>query len=59
MRKKKSVKKHENDFVVSDGSRSHGEYGTDEYGNFISNGMTNNEKIDAVEYFEEFLDEKP
>ena len=59
MKKKKSVKNPEKDFVVSDGSRTHGEYGVDAYGDFISNGMTNNEKIDAVEYFEQFLDERP
>ncbi len=58
MKKKSSVKKHGHDFVVSDGSRSHGEYNSDDYREFISNGMTNNEKIDAHEYFEQFLDEK-
>lgn len=59
MKKKRSAGKHDNDFVVSDGSKSHGDYGTDDYSEFISNGMTNNERIDALEYYEQFLDEKP
>ncbi len=33
------------------------EYGVDEYMNFTSNGMTNNEKIDSEDYYNEFLDE--
>ena len=33
----------------------HGEYDSADYADFISNGMTNNEKIDALEYYETFL----
>ena len=33
----------------------HGDYDTEDYADFISNGMTNNEKIDALEYYETFL----
>ena len=33
------------------------EYGVGEYMNFTSNGMTNNEKIDSEDYYNEFLDE--
>jgi hypothetical protein len=32
-------------------------YGVEDYTAFISNGMTNNEHIDAVDYYDEFLDE--
>lgn len=45
-------------FIISDGSLNFdGEYGTGDYLNFVSNGMTNNERIDAVDYFDEFLKE--
>lgn len=47
-------------FYVCDGSQISFEeesYGTDDYLNFLSNGMADNEKVEAVDYFEEFLSE--
>lgn len=57
LKKRKSVRK-ERDFTVSDGTMEHGEYDAGDYAEFISNGMTNNEKVEAVEYFETFLNEQ-
>ena len=33
-------------------------YGVDDYMYFLSNGMSDNEKIDAYNYFGEYLDER-
>lgn len=47
-------------FYICDGSEisfEETEYGTDDYLNFVSNGTADNEKIEAVDYFEEFLSE--
>ena len=46
-------------FNIRDGSQKPEKirYDTDDYVNFISNGMSDNEKIDAVDYFENFLTE--
>ena len=43
--------------MISDGSADDFRYGVNEYGDFISNGMTDNEKVEAQEYFERFLQE--
>lgn len=59
MKKKKKQHVRSEEFQVYDGSHSREDYDAGDYADFISNGMTNNEKIDAVEYFEEFLDERP
>ncbi len=54
--KRRSARRHkDNNFIVSDGSKEHGDYTVEDYEDFISNGMTNNERIDAVEYYESFL----
>lgn len=48
-------------FYTSDNSGSIGEddlYGVDDYVYFLSNGMSDNEKIDAYNYFQEYLDEQ-
>ena len=45
-------------YGISDGSRSGEEYGTRSYTEFLSNGFTDNEKVEAEEYFATFLDEK-
>ena len=46
-------------FNIRDGSQKPEKirYNADDYVNFISNGMSDNEKIDAVDYFENFLTE--
>ena len=46
-------------FNIRDGSQKPEKirYDTDDYVNFISNGMYDKEKIDAVDYFENFLTE--
>ncbi len=57
---KKTKRNHPQNFDVCDGSGISMEeevYGTDDYLNFLSNGTADNEKIDAVDYFEEFLSE--
>ncbi|MBQ3886656.1 MAG: hypothetical protein VZR73_01230 [Acutalibacteraceae bacterium] len=43
--------------MISDGSQPSRDYGTQDYTDFLSNGHTNNEKVEAIEYFESFLDE--
>ncbi len=55
----KRKKRHEpqKNFMISDGSADDFRYGVNEYGDFISNGMTDNEKVEAQEYFERFLQE--
>lgn len=46
-------------FYISDNSDLSDEaYSVDDYMNFVSNGMSDNEKIDAYNYFECFLDEQ-
>lgn len=48
------------DFEIYDGSgisSDREDYSAESYLNFVSNGMTNNEKIDACDYYEEFLNE--
>ena len=45
-------------FGISDGTRSGKDYGTQSYTEFLSNGFTDNEKIEAEEYFTAFLDEQ-
>ena len=42
-------------FEISDGSMPHGLYDTDDYSRFLSNGKTDNEKIEAEEYRDRFL----
>ena len=46
-------------FNIRDGSQKPEKirYDSNDYLNFISNGMADNEKIDAVDYFENFLTE--
>ena len=46
-------------FNIRDGSQKpeKSDYDAEDYVNFISNGMADNEKIDAVDYFENFLTE--
>jgi len=46
-------------FDIRDGSQKPEKinYNAEDYVNFISNGMADNEKIDAVDYFENFLTE--
>ena len=49
-----------NDHRISDGSgiAQDGEYyDSGDYLNFVSNDMSDNEKVEAVDYFEEFLTE--
>lgn len=46
-------------FNIRDGSQKpeKSRYDTDDYIHFISNGMADNEKIEAADYFENFLTE--
>ena len=46
-------------FNIRDGSQKPEKmhYNTNDYLNFVSNGMADNEKIEAVDYFENFLTE--
>ena len=46
-------------FNIRDGSQKPEKirYDSNDYLNFVSNGMADNEKIDAVDYFENFLTE--
>ena len=46
-------------FNIRDGSQKpeKSDYDAEDYVNFISNGMADNEKINAVDYFENFLTE--
>ena len=46
-------------FNIHDGSQKPEKirYDSNDYLNFVSNGMADNEKIDAVDYFENFLTE--
>ena len=48
-----------NPFNIRDGSQKpeKSRYDTDDYINFVSNGMADNEKIEAADYFENFLTE--
>ncbi len=46
------------DFQLYDGSginTNEDDYGTGDYLNFVSNGSTNNEKIDSTDYYDLFL----
>lgn len=48
------------DFGIYDGSgiaQDEDDFGTDSYLDFVSNGGTNNERIDAYDYYDAFLDE--
>ncbi len=48
------------DFRITDGSgisEFDGYYAAENYLRFLSNGMADNEKIDAVDYYDAFLDE--
>ncbi len=45
----------EDGFEISDGSMQKGLYDTDDYTSFLSNGNTDNEKIEAEEYRDRFL----
>ncbi len=56
-KRRKARGQHDTDFVVSDGSMGNRDYGTEDYTDFLSNGRTNNEKVEAQEYFETFLNE--
>lgn len=47
-----------NSLEISDGSMSGKDYDAKSYSEFLSNGRTNNEKIEAEEYFDSFLREK-
>ena len=42
--------------MISDGTRQNRSYGSEDYREFLSNGHTNNEHIEAREYYETFLD---
>ena len=57
--KKKKISREINDqlFDGSGISYENSRYGVGDYSAFISNGMTDNEHIDAVDYYDEFLDE--
>ena len=55
MKRRKRAGRQDENFILSDGTMEHGDYDTEDYADFISNGMTNNEKIDALEYYETFL----
>ncbi|MBQ9461359.1 MAG: hypothetical protein IJU51_05500 [Clostridia bacterium] len=55
MKRRKMPEPQDENFILSDGSMEHGDYNAEDYADFISNGMTNNEKIDALEYYETFL----
>ena len=61
MRKRRKCRGADVYFELRDASEltygNNDEYGVDEYMNFTSNGMTNNEKIDSEDYYNEFLDE--
>ncbi len=49
------------DFYPSDGSHENDRnpYSAGEYTNFLSNGMTDNEKVEAQEYYEDYLSDMP
>lgn len=60
MKEKKTKLNAPKNFYVCDGSGKSFEtdnYNNADYLNFLSNGMADNEKIEAVDYFEEFLSE--
>lgn len=44
-------------FEISDGSTSSDDYDAGDYSKFLSNGRTNNEKVEAEEYYDRFLHE--
>ncbi len=45
-------------FLISDGSGRNTAYDADDYCEFLSNGRTNNEKVEAEEYYDRFLNKK-
>ncbi len=51
------MKKKNRSFDIRDGSQDTALYGVDDYMHFVSNGMADNEKIEAADYFEQFLSE--
>ena len=55
-KKSGSPKMYEESFVISDGTRQNRSYGSEDYREFLSNAHTNNEHIEASEYYETFLD---
>ena len=60
MKEKKTKLNTPKDFYTCDGSGESFEesnYNNADYLNFLSNGMADNEKIEAVDYFEAFLSE--
>ena len=60
MKEKKTKLNSPKDCYTWDGSGESFEesnYNNADYLNFLSNGMADNEKIEAVDYFEEFLSE--
>ncbi len=60
MKRKRKKRNDYDGLYIFDGSGislDNEEYGVDNYMSFVSNGMTNNERIDAVDYYDEFLDE--
>jgi|GEM_PF-4155414 len=56
IKKKKNAKQKDNDYILSDGSLGRSDYGTEDYCDFLSSGFTDNEKVEAQEYFEAYLD---
>ena len=58
---KRKLIKDENPFYKSDGSWTDDDdlYCVDEYVDFVSNGITDNEKVEAQEYYDDYLSEIP
>ncbi len=61
MSKKKHFSKDNTPFYQSDGSHTNDDdpYCVDEYMDFVSNGRTDNERVEAQEYYNDYLSEKP
>lgn len=61
MRKRKSAGHNAREFYQSDGSHSSTSepYYANDYTDFLSNGMTDNEKVEAEEYYEDYLSDIP
>ncbi len=59
-RKKFSPDNVKNTFVTSDGTNvTDDDYDVNEYLDFVSDGFADNEKVEAEEYYDRFLNRKP
>ena len=59
-RKKFSSDNVKNTFVTSDGTNvTDDDYDVNEYLDFVSDGFADNEKVEAEEYYDRFLNRKP